>query len=227
MSDSSTPRRIHPLLAGAAVSVIVASLVGIAAMTGLLPTSNGTPKPAEALNTTALASDASGQNNVSGNDGRSNQLASSQSALSGQAQSQQQAQQPQQPQQPQQQAQNTTPARVSHPVCDSCGVVASVRAFEQQPEQGSGLGAVAGALLGGVLGNQVGGGDGRKLATVAGAVGGGFAGNTLEKRNHTTTRYEVRVRLDNGHERSYQLSTAPEYREGDRVHIVNGHPVMN
>ncbi|MFA4524579.1 glycine zipper 2TM domain-containing protein, partial [Xanthomonas perforans] len=33
------------------------------------------------------------------------------------------------------------------------------------------------------MGNQVGGGNGRKLATAAGAVGGGFIGNRID-RNH-------------------------------------------
>jgi uncharacterized protein YcfJ len=37
-------------------------------------------------------------------------------------------------------------------------------------------------VLGGLIGNQIGGGNGRALATVAGAVGGGYAGNEVEKR---------------------------------------------
>lgn len=44
-------------------------------------------------------------------------------------------------------------------------------------------GAVAGAVIGGLLGNQVGGGDGRKLATVAGAVAGGYAGREVDRRH--------------------------------------------
>jgi uncharacterized protein YcfJ len=43
-------------------------------------------------------------------------------------------------------------------------------------------GTVVGALIGGVLGNQVGGGDGKKLATVAGAAAGGYAGNTIQDK---------------------------------------------
>ncbi|MBB5463086.1 glycine zipper 2TM domain-containing protein [Paraburkholderia sp. Cpub6] len=38
-SDSSPHSRIHPLVAGAAVAVILAGGTGVAAMTGLLPTS--------------------------------------------------------------------------------------------------------------------------------------------------------------------------------------------
>ncbi|WP_205297675.1 glycine zipper 2TM domain-containing protein [Pantoea sp. Cy-639] len=52
-------------------------------------------------------------------------------------------------------------------------------------------GTVVGALAGGLLGNQIGSGNGRKLATVAGAVGGGYAGNKtqeyMQERDTTTT----------------------------------------
>jgi uncharacterized protein YcfJ len=34
-----------------------------------------------------------------------------------------------------------------------------------------------------LIGNQVGGGNGRKLATIAGAIGGGYVGNEIAKRN--------------------------------------------
>jgi len=43
-------------------------------------------------------------------------------------------------------------------------------------------GTAIGAVVGGVLGNQVGDGDGQKLATAAGAVAGGYAGNRIQKR---------------------------------------------
>ena len=39
------------------------------------------------------------------------------------------------------------------------------------------------AVIGGALGNQVGGGNGRKLATVAGAVAGGYAGRRIDQRH--------------------------------------------
>ncbi|HEU5434966.1 MAG TPA: glycine zipper 2TM domain-containing protein [Telluria sp.] len=41
------------------------------------------------------------------------------------------------------------------------------------------VGTGVGAVLGGVLGHQVGGGNGKKLATVAGALLGGYAGNEI------------------------------------------------
>lgn len=41
-------------------------------------------------------------------------------------------------------------------------------------------GTATGAVVGGLLGNQVGGGNGKKLATVAGAVAGGAAGRQVQ-----------------------------------------------
>lgn len=41
------------------------------------------------------------------------------------------------------------------------------------------VGTGVGAVLGGVLGHQVGGGNGKKLATVAGVLLGGYAGNEI------------------------------------------------
>ena len=40
MEMNQTSNRIHPLMAGAAVSVILVSLAGIAAITGVLPNSH-------------------------------------------------------------------------------------------------------------------------------------------------------------------------------------------
>ena len=96
----------------------------------------------------------------------------------------------------------------------------AVRAV-QHTSNTSGLGIAAGAVLGGVLGNQVGGGNGRTLATVAGALGGGYAGNEVEKQTNTSTSYMVDVRMENGKVRSFPQS-ADGWRVGDQVRIMNG-----
>jgi outer membrane lipoprotein SlyB len=93
-------------------------------------------------------------------------------------------------------------------VCDNCGVIEGVRAYQQKGE-GSGMGAVAGGVLGGLLGHQVGKGNGRAAMTVLGAVGGGIAGNEVEKRVKAETLYEVRVRMDDGTVRTFTEKTAP------------------
>ena len=210
MSDTTPNKRIHPLFAGAAVSVILVSLAGVAAITGLLPTSHSEPKAAGAPEVTAAAQnpgnvDASGRSNIpagaAGLNGNGAQTALPAVAADNR---------------------HVETVRAGGAVCESCGTIESVRAIEHHAEQGSGLGAVAGAVLGGVLGHQVGGGNGQKIATVAGAVGGGYAGNSIEKRMHTTTTYEVRVKMENGRVRTFKPATQPEWHTGDRVRIVNG-----
>ena len=103
----------------------------------------------------------------------------------------------------------------------------------RQPERfGNKDGTIAGVIIGGLVGNQIGGGDGRKLATVAGAVGGGYAGRAIDRRHqggritsqtqrvcHTETRaksttvgYEVQYQLD-GRVLSKRVSKNP----GDQI----------
>jgi uncharacterized protein YcfJ len=61
----------------------------------------------------------------------------------------------------------------------------------QQPApvaQNSPLGIGIGALVGGLVGSRVGGGNGRTLAAIAGAVGGGYVGNEIAKRNQPVSQ---------------------------------------
>ena len=101
--------------------------------------------------------------------------------------------------------------------CADCGTVESVTAIETAG-QSNGTGAVIGGVLGGVLGNQVGGGRGKDVATVAGVVGGALAGNSIEKNRNSTTRYQVRVRLDDGSSRTMTVNSASA-QTGDRVRV--------
>lgn len=76
-------------------------------------------------------------------------------------------------------------------------VCREVSVTRQRPVQDSNriAGTAVGAVVGGLLGNQVGGGNGKKIATVAGAVGGGYAGNQVQGRmqaNDTYTTTETR-----------------------------------
>ena len=121
----------------------------------------------------------------------------------------------------------TQTSDVPEKVCDNQTV--QVR----QPERfGNKDGTIAGALIGGLVGNQIGGGDGRKLATVAGVVGGGYAGREIDRRHqggritsetqrvcHTETRqksttvgYEVQYQMD-GRVLSKRVSKNP----GDQI----------
>jgi outer membrane lipoprotein SlyB len=103
------------------------------------------------------------------------------------------------------------------PVCNTCGTVIAVTPQQVQSQQNNPVGIIAGGIVGGLLGNQVGGGDGRKLATVAGAIGGGLAGNEIAKRVDAQTVYNVQVRMEDGQVRNLQLKVAPPV--GQRVQI--------
>ena len=114
----------------------------------------------------------------------------------------------------------SAPARVAA-ACAECGVVESVREIETKGE-GSGIGAVGGAVVGGVIGHQIGDGRGQQIATVVGAVGGAVAGHEIEKRVNTTKSYEITVRFQDGSSRVIHEASAPSWRTGDRVKVING-----
>ncbi|MEO6920500.1 MAG: glycine zipper 2TM domain-containing protein [Collimonas sp.] len=217
MDNPKPNNRIHPLVATAAVAVTLASLVGVAAMTGLFPSSQSTPAPVAAMSSTSpdynsqqQQAPAQASNNGAPQAGQNGYYA------------QQPAQQPRQaPRQEYAQAPNQ-PAPAPQPaICRSCGRVESIQAI-QHAAPPSGLGIAAGAVLGGVLGHQVGHGNGNTLATVAGAVGGGFAGNEVEKRTRTNTTYQVMVRMEDGKLRGFPQS-GQGWQVGDPVRVVNGH----
>ena len=111
-------------------------------------------------------------------------------------------------------------------VCQNCGTVEAVREVNT-PSSGSGLGAAGGAVVGGLLGNQVGGGHGRQAMTVVGAIGGALAGNEIEKQARSLHRYETTVHMNNGTTRTMAQDAPPEWRDGDRVRIVDGVLRMN
>ena len=103
--------------------------------------------------------------------------------------------------------------------CDQCGTVQRV---EQNITQGGGhgtAGTIIGAIAGGVLGNQVGKGNGRKLATVGGAVGGGFAGHAIGNNAGSSTSWLVRIKMGNGSYQNIQVKDASGIRQGDLVQV--------
>lgn len=247
METNNKPNRIHPLVATAAVSVTALSLAGIAAITGLLPTSHSQNAPVNApvaaltapatngntstAQTGTVAADSSQNIAASGTaaaapkaqlaDNGTEEKPAPKTAPKHTAQHHRSSPRPTQQRHSEEPSQQTAEARA---ICYDCGRIESVQAVQEQG-QGSGLGVVAGAVLGGVLGNQVGGGNGRKLATVAGAVGGGYAGNEVEKRARSTSNYRVNVRMEDGTVRSFK-ETTDNWRVGDRVRIVNGQLTM-
>lgn len=76
------------------------------------------------------------------------------------------------------------PAPHSHVVCHNVKVVH----HEPHKDKHRVMGTVIGAVAGGVIGHQIGGGNGKKLATAGGAVAGGFIGHHIqtEHQEHQT-----------------------------------------
>ncbi len=226
--NSTQGGRHHPAMIVAAIAVILFCLAGTAAILGWIPSSFGGPAKHQLSDADQATLSAKMQQD--GQLGAPAALATAQPplALASQERSQDLRQSGSQPYPAQNEPRVSTyreadlaqaePARAT---CTSCGRIESVRAIQTRA-QGSGLGAAGGAVLGGLLGNQIGGGHGRQLATVAGAVGGAVVGNQVEGNMKATTSYEIRVRMDNGHYRSFHQNSAPRWAAGDRVRVVNG-----
>jgi uncharacterized protein YcfJ len=161
MEMNQPSNRIHPLLAGAAVSVMLVSLVGIAAITGVLPNSH-----AATAQTMPIAAPTPAVAPLSA---PVHQLVAAPAVGD----------------------ESTTHKTVvrHHPVQHAAAQPSqqySPAPVYQQPApaaRNSPIGIGIGAVVGGLLGNQVGGGNGKTLATVAGAVGGGYLGNEIAKGN--------------------------------------------
>jgi outer membrane lipoprotein SlyB len=107
------------------------------------------------------------------------------------------------------------------PVCNDCGIVAGVRAVKT-PGQGGPAGVIGGGVVGGLIGHQFGKGSGKDAMSILGVIGGAVAGHEVEKEVRATTHYEVDVRLDNGQLRSVRVPGDPGPIIGQRVRIENG-----
>lgn len=200
----NTTNRIHPMMAAAAASVIIVSLTGAAAITGLLPSSKSAPEPRPLAATSPYNLQQPGMqqpglqvpNGYMVQNGQLVPVAANQQQLvpamvpamvpaNQLAYAQPVAQQQQQPtviikEKPVVRVVEKTrvvhaapkPVRYEQP-----------RYAEPAPAQPNYVGIGTGAVIGGLIGNQIGGGNGKKLATVAGVIGGGMLGNEIANRN--------------------------------------------
>lgn len=156
--------RIHPLMAVAAVSLTLVSLVGAASIAGLLPNSHATP------DTTPVAAS----------------VAPSAQAMNAQPLA---AQAPQQTRPAVVEHRTVVhhrdaPARnVGHADYSAQAAPVAQAPAPAPVAQNSPLGMGIGAVVGGLIGNQVGGGKGKTAATIAGVVGGAYVGNEIAKKN--------------------------------------------
>ena len=217
----------HTLFWIAGIAVTVFSAVGIAAIMGWIPTSTSSPSEKIALVEQPVvapakpaarvpAAPAQTQTQEQARE-KAREQAREDAREAARAQAREDARARARTQAPAQVA-NSTPAKWR---CAECGVVQSVREITTKGE-GSGIGAVGGAVVGGVLGHQVGGGRGQDIATVVGAVGGAVAGHEIEKRVKSGKSYEITVRFEDGSSRVIREASAPSWRTGDRVKVING-----
>jgi outer membrane lipoprotein SlyB len=222
--------RLHPLVAAAAVSLIVVSAAGVAALTGVLPKSGASPAPHSVLAPSSAAT-------TPAPGGITLPVLTQEAPVAKPApkaavkKAPKPALQARAPEEfhpvalPQPVAQAPAPAYVPQPVaqatCLDCGEVAAVNAVEQKGE-GSWIGPVAGGVGGAILGKQVGKGSGNTIMTILGAAGGAWAGHKIEQKVRTTTRWDVVVRMEDGSTRTVSAAEQPLWRVGDRVRVTNG-----
>lgn len=201
------PRRgLHPLVAAAAIAVIVMCAVGVAAVLGWLPSPSANPH-----------ADAP----VAGAGPESANLAPAPQAAVPPAPAPAQTGRPASAAAPRPAA--PAPAQQA---CQSCGVVEAVRQVQVPVKDNSDhlVGTIGGGVVGGVVGNQFGGGSGKTALTVLGAVGGALAGREVERnirQQQTVTHYELTVRMSDGSARQFRSAQPFAFASGDRVRVEN------
>lgn len=216
MDTNTNIRRLHPLAAAAAVSVMVFSAVGVAAITGIIPHSKGNEQPPVAAATESESMPASAPVATEPAAPVKKHVAKAHRA----------------PVPPAQVAYAETPAMTPPPPPapvplaqapaakpGAYGMVESVREVEDKG-QANGVGAVGGGVAGAVLGHQL--DHGNKLVTVLGAAGGALLGNQIEKTARATKHWELTVRYDDGSTQVFNSPDQPFWHQGDRVRYYEG-----
>ena len=226
-------RTLHPLLQAAAVSLIVFSAVGVAAITGLIPMSKGSVQeqptlvsaqvPAEsaplpaAENAPAAQIDAAPAKPVAApKPAKKRAVHSAPKTLPAPATAPAPAPVSYEPV-----AQAPQAVEEPKPVVKPgrLGFVESVREVAQDGDA-KGIGAVAGGVVGAVLGHQL--KHDSKLVTLVGGAAGAFIGNEAEKRQRASRHWELTVRLDDGTIQKVTSEAAPFWHQGDRVRLLDG-----
>lgn len=218
---AETTGKMNPLVATAAVAVIVFSAVGVGVMTGIIPSSKSSadvPAQTAAKIAPAPETKAADTPEVKAPPAQVRKAPVAQKRV------------PASESKPQQVAANEHTSAPPPPpvarICNECGMIDAINVIEKKGD-GSGLGAVGGAVVGGLLGNQIGGGRGKTAATVVGVVGGAVAGNEVEKRVKSVNEYQVTVRMNDGTSRRFTFDSAPGYVVGEKVKVIDGRIVRS
>jgi outer membrane lipoprotein SlyB len=215
-----TPKRtLHPLLQAAAVSLIVFSAVGVAAITGFIPTSKGSAKdetPVAAAQAPVVTAEAPPQTQTppdtqpapAKKPAKKRAVHSAPRTLPAPAPAPAPATVTYEPV-----AQAPQAVEAPKPVVKpgQLGYVESVREVVQDGDA-KGIGAV--------LGHQL--KHDSKLVTLVGGAAGAFIGNEAEKRQRATRHWELTVRLDDGTIQKVRSEAAPFWHQGDRVRLLDG-----
>jgi uncharacterized protein YcfJ len=176
MESGQSTARIHPLMAGAAVSLTLVSLLGVAAISGVLPSSHSSTAPQNTSTIQASNSNPAAPVLVQTPNGYQYMQPVTAPVAGYQVQPEPA---------PARRPQRASRSHAQTYAQADTGYRNDVRQTTYQqpaPQANSPIGIATGAVVGGLLGSQVGGGNGRTLATVAGAVGGGYLGNMAGQR---------------------------------------------
>lgn len=219
--ENTKTKSLHPLLAAAAISLIVFSAVGVAALTGLLPASKGEPQ-AVAFEVPEKKPEAQPELPLEPVIQKVEKKKVVRAARPAPAPEPVALPVPYEAAPP---VLAEAPRQVEAPKpVELPGVTGTIESVREVKElgQGKGIGAVAGGVLGAVLGHQVGEGSGKKLATVLGGAAGAFGGHQAERKVRETSHWEIDVRLDDGTRRTLTSQSAPYWRGGERVRLHEG-----
>jgi len=228
MEANANTRRLHPLVAAAAVSVMVFSAVGVAAITGLIPHSKGSVS--EQAPVAAAETPAAPPQSMPAPTPEPVAPAPVHPVKKHVAKA------PKAPVAPAPVAYNDVPAYAPPPPAVAQapqvyeapkpavkpGVLGTVTAVREVEDKGDakGIGALGGGVAGAVLGHQI--DHGNKLVTVLGAAGGAFLGNQVEKQARATKHWELTVRYDDGSTQVFNSDAQPFWHQGDRVRLLEG-----
>ncbi len=212
---------LHPVLWIAAIAVTLFSLVGIGAVTGLIPTGKSTPAPEVAAPVDAKVAEVTPPPAP----------APATPAPATKPVAKPVAEKPvhkptttysSKPRNTETAGNDVYRSDDARPqICYTCGTITAIVPVTEKGE-GSGLGAVAGGVVGAIVGNQIGKGSGRDVARIAGIAGGAYAGHQIEKSQRGSTVYDINIRLEDGTFQQIRENAEPVWRIGDRVRIDNG-----
>lgn len=218
-------RTLHPLLTAAAVSVMVFSAVGVAAITGLIPVSKGSAKeepPAAVAEAPAATTPeaapapapAAPETKPVHKPAKKHSAHATPKPLPAPAA-------PPAPVTYEPVAVAPQAAETPKPVVKP-GRLGTVEAVREVTQDGSsnGIGAATGGAVGGILGHQL--KHDSNLVTLVGAAAGAFIGNEAQKRQNATKHWELTVRFDDGATQTITSQAAPFWHQGDRVRFLDG-----